>query len=210
MAMNLNQKLVSIRKQVEYIQKTETGNQGAKYVDPAVLLRLIRTKMDEVGVLLYPSISEPLVVSIDAPTSKNPNNKGFLSTQVVVYTWVDAETGEKLPVSWFATGQHLTDPAMAFGGAMTYSERYFLLKFFQIPTSKDDPEFFDQKSSQNGKVTEKQHSEMVDLVNSKGIDEAAFLAWINQNHGTNITGLGELPARLHSMALSTLKSYAVK
>ena len=40
--MKLLQKLLEIRKSVEYIQKTESGNQGAKYVDPAVLVKKIR------------------------------------------------------------------------------------------------------------------------------------------------------------------------
>ena len=208
-ATNLYKKLITIRKQVEYLQKTETGNQGAKYVDPAVLLRLIRVKMDETGVLLYPSVLDPRIDQIDAPTKNNPNNRGFLSFQIVSYTWIDSETGESLAIPWFATGTHLTDPSMAFGGSMTYSERYFVLKFFQIPTSKDDPEFFNQKTLSNERITEKQHSEILDMMASKNIIENSFIEWLNDQKGTNISDMADLPARLHGFVISTIKSVRV-
>ncbi len=152
--LNLKQKLVEIRKSVEYLQKTETGNQGAKYVDPAIILKKIRTGMDEYGVLLYPEISEPIIDMIPQPTAKNPENKGYLSKNIMSYVWSDADTGDEIKVPWFSTGKHMQDPAMAFGGGLTYSERYFLLKFFQIPTSKDDPEFFSHKAKQTESVVE--------------------------------------------------------
>jgi hypothetical protein len=43
--MKLLQKLLEIRRSVEYIQKTEQGERGM-YVDPAALLKTIRDKMD--------------------------------------------------------------------------------------------------------------------------------------------------------------------
>jgi len=147
MEPNLLQKLLEIRKTTEYMQKTETGNQGAKYVDPAVLLKKIRDKMNVLGVLLFPSILNADVLQIDAPTKNNQNAKGFLFKADSSYTFIDADNPEdKLNVPWYMTGKHGQDPAMAEGGALTYSERYFLLKFFQIPTSKDDPEFFQHKT----------------------------------------------------------------
>lgn len=147
--MNLFQKLLDIRKSVEYIQKTEKGNQGAMYVDPAVLLKKIRDKMNDLGILLFPKLLNSNLSIIDAPTSKNPNNKGFLFTSEASYTFIDSDNpDDKLFVEWFMTGSHLQDPAMAEGGALTYSERYFLLKFFQIPTAKDDPEYFKNKTKE--------------------------------------------------------------
>jgi hypothetical protein len=49
--LTLLQKLLEIRKSIEYIQKTEKGNQGAMYVDPAVLVKKIKDKMDEQNIL---------------------------------------------------------------------------------------------------------------------------------------------------------------
>ncbi len=164
--MKLLQKLLEIRKSVEYIQKTITGNQGALYVDPAMLLKSIRDKMDTVGVVLVPGILSATIESIPQPTKNNPNAMGFLFTSPMEYTWHDCESEEKLSVPWFCTGKHMTDPAMAQGSSLTYSERYFLLKFFQIPTSKDDPEFFESKTSE--KISEKDVIVLGEIIEAKG------------------------------------------
>ncbi|HDY9908796.1 TPA: ERF family protein, partial [Staphylococcus aureus] len=44
---------------------------------------------------------------------------------------------EKIESSIFAIGQQ-DDPSKALGTALTYSERYFLMKFFGLPTDEDD------------------------------------------------------------------------
>lgn len=144
--MNLLQKLLAIRESVEYIQKTEHGNQGAMYVDPAVLVKKIRSKMDDHKILLVPTFVNSEVDQIDSPTKNNANAKAFFFKASFEYWWMDTDSEERLNVPWFITGKHATDPAMAEGAALTYSERYFLLKFFQIPTSKDDPEYFKDKT----------------------------------------------------------------
>lgn len=171
--MKLYSKLVNIRKAVEYLQKTERGNQGALYVDPAVLVRKIREKMDEHGILLVPALKNSSIESMSDPTKNNPDAKSFLFRSEMVYTFIDAEDGSKLDVDWFMTGKHLQDPAMAGGAALTYFERYFLLKFFQIPTSKDDPEHFQAKTATT--MTEDQIKELSDLIERTGTDTAAFL-----------------------------------
>lgn len=146
--MNLYTKLLKIRKGIDYLQKTENGNQGAKYVDPAVLVKKIRDQMNEHGLILIPALHDSDVSSIPMPTKTNQNNTGFLFKSNLLYTFVDCESGDKLEVPWFVTGKHGQDPSMAGGGGLTYFERYFLLKFFQIPTSKDDPEFFKNKTAE--------------------------------------------------------------
>jgi hypothetical protein len=194
--MKLYQKLVDIRKSVEYLQKTERGNQGAMYVDPAVLVQKIRGKMDDSGILLVPSLSDTTVDSMPDPTKNNPNATSFLFRSKMLYTFIDAESGEKLDVPWFMTGKHLQDPAMAGGAALTYFERYFLLKFFQIPTSKDDPEHFQAKTATA--ITEAQAQEISDLVKSTGTDLKAFLKYAQATSISDIhpTKFGPLKSML--------------
>lgn len=146
--MKLSGKLLEIRKSVEYLQKTEKGNQGAMYVDPAVLIKKIRDKMNEHNILLIPSLHNSTVDSISYPTKANSNATSFLFKSEMIYTFMDTDSEDKLDIPWFITGKHLQDPAMAGGAALTYFERYFLLKFFQIPTSKDDPEYFKDKTKE--------------------------------------------------------------
>lgn len=166
--LNLRMKLLEIRKSVEYIQKTEKGNQGAMYVDPAVLVKTIRDKMDAHKVLLVPEMKDSIVEPIAAPTKNNKDGIGFLYKSTMSYVWMDCESDESISVPWFCTAKHLTDPAMAGGSALTYFERYFLLKFFQIPTSRDDPEYFEDKTAE--KVSEKDIIMLSDIIRAKGYE----------------------------------------
>ncbi len=163
----LLQKLLEIRKSIEYIQKTETGNQGAKYVDPAVLVKTIREKLDYNKILLVPSLHGSTIESISHPTTNKKDAVLFLFKSEMTYCFIDADNPEdKLPIPWFITGKHNTDPSMAGGSALTYFERYFLLKFFLIPTSKDDPEFFESKTAE--KITENDIISLIEIIESKG------------------------------------------
>ena len=166
--LSLLKKLLEIRKSIEYLQKTERGSNGAMYVDPAVLLKKVRLQMNEHGLLLVPSLVNSAVVQVPAPTKNNPSNVDFLFTSDMVYIWMDSDSSETLEVKWFITGSHMQDPSMAEGGALTYFERYFLLKFFQIPTGKDDPEFFEGKTGE--KVSEKQIIQLREIIEAKGYD----------------------------------------
>ena len=44
---------------------------------------------------------------------------------------------EQFEVTFYAVGQQ-DDVSKAHGTALTYAERYFLMKFFNIPTDEDD------------------------------------------------------------------------
>ena len=52
------------------------------------------------------------------------------------FTWIDCATGDKDVNSFGANGQN--DWEKGLGSALTYAERYFLLKYFHIATDEDD------------------------------------------------------------------------
>lgn len=154
--LSLKQKLIEIRKSIQYLQKTERGNAGT-YVDSAVLLKKIREKMDDLGVLLFPEVVESKNTKVHAPSKNNKEKNDYLSDNKMLFVWADAGSDEEITCNWHAVGSNMQDPAMAFGSALTYSERYFLLKFFQIPTANDDPDMFAQKSfNANDPATQEQ------------------------------------------------------
>ena len=61
------------------------------------------------------------------------------------FTWVDCETGEKDVNLFGANGQNDWDKGV--GSALTYAERYFLLKYFNIATDEDDIDNDQRKTS---------------------------------------------------------------
>jgi hypothetical protein len=52
------------------------------------------------------------------------------------FTWIDSESGETDVNLFGANGQN--DWEKGLGSALTYAERYFLLKYFHIATDEDD------------------------------------------------------------------------
>ncbi|MEM5662281.1 ERF family protein [Bacillus cereus] len=81
------------------------------------------------------------------------NQKGREITDFVIegdgfYEWINAEKPEEREtIPWKFFGQQ-DDVSKAYGSALTYSERYFLLKFFGIPTDEDDADAKNTKGKQ--------------------------------------------------------------
>jgi len=70
--------------------------------------------------------------------------KEHLTEIEIDYTWINAEEpNEKITCHWY--GQGLDTGEKGVGKALTYAEKYFMLKFFNIPTDKDDPDSFQDK-----------------------------------------------------------------
>ncbi len=66
----------------------------------------------------------------------------------VVYTVLnDDNPDERFEVTWPICGCQ-SDKAQAFGSALTYANRYFYLKFFNIATSEDDPDEWKRKKNE--------------------------------------------------------------
>jgi len=140
--LNLYQKLVEIRKCIPFLKK-DTKGYNYKYVSGASVLTQIQDKMNELGVLLVPSVTDSHLHQDHYVTT---NSRGQVSTKEIrivsagmLMTWIDAESGEKLEVPWLLFGEQ-EDCSKAFGSGLTYSERYFILKFFNVPTDEDDPD----------------------------------------------------------------------
>ena len=91
--------------------------------------------MNEMGLMLIPSITSTELTRQDYQSKSGTKSENTVKLDMIM-TWVDVESGETLPIQWGAVGQNDWDKG--FGSALTYSSRYFLLKFFNIATDKDD------------------------------------------------------------------------
>ena len=136
----LSQKLLSIRKQIPSIGKDgKNEHQKYEYVSSSKILGVLRKLMDEEGILLEPSIHSARVT---------PVGKQLLTELTMSMTWKDVKTLDKLIYPWYAQGMDMGEKGV--GKALTYAEKYFLLKYFNIPTDQDDPDR-GQKEEQTGK-----------------------------------------------------------
>ena len=137
---NIYEKLIEVRKSCEYLKKDNAGFQF-KFVSSSQTLGSLRKAMDEQGLLLIPSVLENKVS--DHTTSKDGHE--YFTELVMTFTWVNAEKPEeRIDCKWY--GQGLDTGEKGVGKALTYAEKYFLLKFFNIATDKDDPDSFQKKT----------------------------------------------------------------
>ena len=124
-----------------------------KYVTGDKVLENIKPLMNELGLILKQEVISIDNIRQDYYTSLIQNQtskewsgkpKSEIHSKVMMrFTWVDIETGEKDENLFGANGQNDWDKGV--GSALTYGERYFLLKFFHIATDEDDIDNPDRK-----------------------------------------------------------------
>lgn len=132
--MSIYQKIFAIQIAIQGLTKDAKGNSG-EYVSGNKILAPVRKVMDEQHLLLIPEVEESTFTRTDYATSKGQKTEMFCSLKIK-FTWVDVDTGETLVSHWASSGMNQFDKG--FGSALTYGERYYLLKLFHIPTDKDD------------------------------------------------------------------------
>lgn len=135
--LNLYQKIADVKANIDGFTK-DTKGYNYSYVSGSQILHRIRSKMVEHNLLLVPSTSNE-----QWTTHSYKNKKGYEVVDFVIdmdlnYKWINADKPEEqLDISYHAFGQQ-SDISQAHGTALTYAERYFLMKFFNIPTDEDD------------------------------------------------------------------------
>ena len=91
--------------------------------------------MNQYGIMLKQEV-EKIEKEIINYKTKNGEKTEMLYSVWQKFTWIDVNTGEKDENSFFASG--MNDWEKGLGSALTYAERYFLLKYFHIATDEDD------------------------------------------------------------------------
>jgi hypothetical protein len=127
-------KMAEIHKRVSFLKKDQQGF-NFKYVASSQVLLSIRDVMDEVGVLLVPSIE-----TVEVKDHTNQKGKHEYFTQVwFVMEWRNIhDSNDKIIVKWYAQG--LDDGEKGPGIAETYAEKMLILKTFNIATDELDPD----------------------------------------------------------------------
>jgi len=141
--LNLYQKLLHIQTKINGLGK-DKSTYNYKYVTGDKVLGEIKPLMNELGLILKQE-----VISIENSrqdyNTKSGAKSEILSKVMMQFTWIDCATGEKDVNSFGANGQN--DWEKGLGSALTYAERYFLLKYFHIATDEDDIDNDQRKTS---------------------------------------------------------------
>jgi hypothetical protein len=152
--MNLQQKLLEVKKRVPYLQKDKEGHQY-KYATPSQVLGALNPILNELGVRLKSEVVSSTSERVWQKPKMYDVYKGKEKTHIqgdvyetmfhltMKFTWIDVDSGEKEECHWMSSGVNGDEKGL--GSALTYAERYFLLKTFNIPTDNDDPDSFQTK-----------------------------------------------------------------
>jgi len=133
--MSIYKKLHKIQASIIALKKNATGH-GYQYLNGEKLLDHIKPLMNEHQLLLKQEVLSIDNERQDYTLNSGKNKSEILSKVMMRFTWIDAETGEKDESLFGANGQNDWDKGV--GSALTYGERYFLLKYFHISTDEDD------------------------------------------------------------------------
>ena len=138
--MNLFLKLVELRSRVEGFYK-DTKSFGYKYVSGQQVLDKINPIMNELKLLFLPkSAIHRGWEKHEYTNKKNEELLDFIVEGSLDYVWINAENPEEMwEIKWQYYGSQ-NDISKAFGSALTYSERYLLLKSLGLPTDEEDPD----------------------------------------------------------------------
>jgi len=132
--LNLYQKLLHIQTKINGLGKDKSTYQY-KYVTGDKVLGEIKPLMNQLGLILKQEVVSIENTRQDYLTAKGSKSE-ILSKVMMQFTWIDCATGDKDVNSFGANGQN--DWEKGLGSALTYAERYFLLKYFHIATDEDD------------------------------------------------------------------------
>ena len=180
--MKLTEKLLEIQKACNYFKKEAEGYQF-QYVSGDQILSVVRPKMDELGVLLITEVVDSEIKVIESPKFR------ILTTLKLNMVWTNAADGARIVVPWVAQG--LKDTEQGIGSALTYSERYFLLKQFKVPTSVDDPDHWDKKHGKPEPVETKEEMDARIAKEKLAKQKKSIDAFIAKNPDFKVFLIGE-------------------
>ncbi|MFO3694381.1 ERF family protein [Staphylococcus felis] len=133
---NLYQRINEAKHSMEGFVKDTKGYQYS-YVSGSQVLHKLNPELHKNGINITFKTSEPNFQQVTVVV-KGKEKSEFLVSLNVHYTITNVDNPEeKIESTIFAIGQQ-DDPSKALGTALTYSERYFLMKFFGLPTDEDD------------------------------------------------------------------------
>ena len=182
--MNIYQKMLLATAQIEKVAKNlkvEMGRGSYKAVSEADVLAAVKPIECEHGIYSYP-VARNLIETATLTTSKEYNGNKTESNQLfmrleTVYRFVNTEKPDEfIDITTYGDGIDSGDKAP--GKAMTYADKYALLKAYKIETG-DDP---DKEGSAELKKVEKK---------TDRVDDDSFRKIVNSMTPTEVLATAE-------------------
>ncbi len=161
--MNVFERLAEVGKICEVIRKDKDGH-NYMYVPEDEILAKVEAGVEKYRLFLVPVICPGTLNVTPYSYTKTKFLKGgetttetvneFYVTAEMEYHWINLDNpSDFVRVPWVMVGQQ-ANVSQAVGSGLTYMNRYFMLKFFQIATPNDDPDNWVAKKAEAGTAAE--------------------------------------------------------
>lgn len=181
--MSIYKKILELQKELKIIKRDGSAN-GYKYTTADQLFAIVRPKMDLLGLLLFQEITEAKSEHVNWKTKYGEKQQTY-SSATFKFTWVDVDTSETLVHQFHADG--FNDWDKSIGSAMTYAERYYIMKQFHIPTTELDPDARKENSVQTIEPVKEPTEAEKPKATKEQLDEIARLAKLKGSQLANIS-----------------------
>lgn len=193
--MNIFEKMLNITNEISSVNKNLTVGQGKssyKAVGEADVLKAVKELEFKYRVYSYPANREVLESTMYTTTNEYGEKNNIFSRIKTTYRFINIDKpDEYIETITFAEGIDVQDKGS--GKAMTYSDKYALMKSYKIITGEDP----DQNPSEDGykkkpqktgitnnKITEVEAKSIYALMLRKGFDVGPVL---EKNYGISYT-----------------------
>ena len=189
--MNIYEKLAEITAELSVVAKNLTVGEGRssyKAVGEADVLAAVKPLEKKHGVYSYPVSRE--IADSQIMTSTNYKGqevqKQFVRIKTV-YRFVNIEKPEEyIEVTTFGDGVDSQDKAP--GKAMTYADKYALLKAYKIITGEDPDQYMSEEGTfTKNLATATQKKNIVNVANKLGVDYNEVLKMVGFTEGGDFT-----------------------
>ena len=229
--LNIFQRMSAITAELRTVAKnlnveTSKGN-GYKAVGEVDVLNAVKPLEEKYGVYSYPCsreiIESAMLESESTYNGKTTKKTTFFERIKTVYRFVNIDNPKDfIETVTFAEGIDSQDKGS--GKAMTYSDKYALLKSYKISTG-DDPDqnaseevsyskykkdkLFERETEENPEVDEKMMNNYVSVISKllaeTNTDGTKMLDFVNENFGTSAQAFKDLNAQQLVFAMEKLR-----
>lgn len=187
----LVEKLIQLRKKVPYIKKEQKQYIKFSVVSSETVLTEFNTHMNELNIYLKTEVVNKTIerqkIGVNEKTKKDIFS--YLVTLDMKYTWINGDNPSEREEVTFSAIADDENSSYAYGQALTYAEKTFFMKEFNIPADDVDPDVFQKEILKripaNPEQIEAIHIQLGKLEELTEQPKLAFLEQAKMTNGVN-------------------------
>jgi hypothetical protein len=184
----LVEKLIQLRKKVPYIKKEQKQYIKFSVVSSETVLTEFNTHMNELNIYLKTEVVNKTIerqkIAVNEKTKKDIFS--YLVTLDMKYTWINGDNPSEREEVTFSAIADDENSSYAYGQALTYAEKTFFMKEFNIPADDVDPDVFQKEILKRIPASPEQIEAIhIQLGKLEELTEQPKLAFLEQAKMTN-------------------------